>query len=376
MADRLECAVIGAGVVGLAVARALAMSGREVVVLEAGAAIGSEISARNSEVIHAGIYYPKGSLKARHCLRGKELLYDFVAAHGVPHRRCGKLIVACEDAELLKLQEIERRARDNGVDDLTWLSVADVAQLEPALRCSGALMSPSSGLLDSHAFMLALQGDAEAAGAMLAFRSPVADGRVTGTGLLLRLGDADGSEILCREVVNAAGLDAPVVASAISGLPEVCRPSSHLAKGNYFALAGGTPFQRLIYPVPEPGGLGVHLTLDLAGQGRFGPDVEWVETRDYEVDAGRAERFYGAIRRYWPDLPDGALVPDYAGIRPKLSGPGEDAHDFVIQGPAQHGVAGLVNLFGIESPGLTSALSIAEDVLTRLEGGSTVWLKR
>ncbi len=299
-------------------------------------------------------------------MRGKHLLYDYAATYGIPHRRCGKLIVACEEAEVARLAEIERRALDNGVDDLTWLTAAQVAELEPALRCHAALLSPSSGLLDSHAFMLALQGDAEAAGAMVAFHAPVAEGRVTADGVVLQLADSDGSELLCREVVNAAGLDAPAIAERIEGLPAAFAPPLYMAKGNYFAVSGRTPFQRLIYPVPEPGGLGVHLTHDLAGQGRFGPDVEWVESRDYEVDAGRAERFYGAIRRYWPDLPDGALLPDYAGIRPKLVGPGEAAADFVIQGPEQHGVAGLVILFGIESPGLTSALAIAEDVLTRL----------
>ena len=382
MTDSLDCAVIGAGVVGLAAARALARDGLDVVVLESAGTIGSEISARNSEVIHAGIYYPKDSLKAFHCLRGKHLLYDFVASHGIPHRRCGKLIVASDAGERDRLADIGARAEANGVDDLEWLDAAAVAALEPDLRCEAALLSPSSGLLDSHAFMLALQGDAEAAGAMVAFRAPVRSGRVTDKGVLLFLDDADETELLCQRVINAAGLDAPGVARSIEGFPAAHCPALHYAKGNYFAVSGRTPFRRLIYPIPEPGGLGVHLTLDLAGQARFGPDVEWVGERDYEVDPDRADRFYGAIRRYWPGLPDDALVPDYAGIRPKLSAPGEAARDFLIQGPATHGVSGLVNLFGIESPGLTAALSLADAVVASLKdvrGGlerGPAWLRR
>jgi L-2-hydroxyglutarate oxidase LhgO len=360
--DQVDCLVVGAGVVGLAIARALAQAGREVIILEAAEAIGTGVSSRNSEVIHAGIYYPKDSLMARFCVAGKRALYAFCADHSVPHQRCGKLIVATNEAEAGKLAAIEARARANGVDDLRFLSPAEAQALEPALGCAGALLSPSTGIVDSHHFMLALLGDAEAAGASLALNAPLLEGRAKGAGIELEIGGADATTLACRLVVNAAGLEAPLIARNIAGMPQEAVPTRYFAKGNYFTLIGRSPFSHLIYPVPEPGGLGVHLTLDLGGQAKFGPDVEWVETIDYRVDAGRGERFYKAIRRYWPGLPDGSLQPGYAGIRPKIVPPAIAAQDFVVQSPREHGVAGLINLFGIESPGLTSSLALAEHV--------------
>ncbi len=361
--DKVECVVVGAGVVGLAVARALAMSGREVVILEAEDAIGTHTSSRNSEVIHAGIYYPKGSLKARACVVGRIRLYEYCATHGVPHRRCGKLIVATNEDQAFQLKEIQKKAHENGVTDVVEIPAAEAMRMEPALRCVAALHSPSTGIIDSHALMLACLGDAEAAGAMLALKSPLDEVVFTGHCFELQV---EKTRILAKTLVNSAGLRAPSVARLISGFPAAKIPLELYAKGNYYSLIGRPPFSRLIYPVPEPGGLGVHVTLDLAGQARFGPDVEWVDRIGYEVDPRRAERFYAAIRRYWPALPDGALAPGYSGIRPKISGPGEPAADFVIQGPAEHGVAGLVNLFGIESPGLTASLALADDVVAIL----------
>jgi L-2-hydroxyglutarate oxidase LhgO len=358
--EQVDSVVIGAGVVGLAVARALALAGREVVVLEAESAIGTVTSSRNSEVIHAGIYYAKGSLKARLCVRGKALLYAYCDAHGVPYRRCGKLIVATSSAQLPELDAIRSKAAGNGVHDLHALSRAEALAREPALDCVAALESPSTGIIDSHALMLALQGEAEAHGAMLALRSPVVGGEVTGDGIVLDVAGDEPMLLSARCVVNSAGLQAQAFARALQGFPPASVPPAHYAKGNYYALAARSPFSRLIYPIPEAHGLGVHLTLDLGGQARFGPDVEWVDHLDYSVDARRAEAFYGAIRAYWPGLPDGALAPAYAGIRPKLHAPGEAARDFLIQGPREHGVPGLVNLFGIESPGLTASLAIGE----------------
>jgi L-2-hydroxyglutarate oxidase LhgO len=358
--DRLDCAVVGGGLVGLAVARALALAGREVVILEAEEAIGTHTSSRNSEVIHAGIYYPQGSLKARACIRGKTLLYEYCVRHGIPHARCGKLIVATSPGQLSELQGIQARAHANGVTDLVQMSREQALALEPELSCVAALYSPSTGAIDSHALMLAYLGDAEANGAMLAVNSRLERAIVRKAGIELQVAGAE--PILARSVVNSAGLSAPSVARRIEGYPSARAPRELYAKGNYYTLTRRAPFSRLVYPVPEPGGLGVHITLDLAGQARFGPDVEWVERIDYSVDPNRADRFYAAIRRYWPGLPDGALAPGYAGIRPKISGPGEPAADFVIQGPQTHGVAGLVNLFGIESPGLTASLALADDV--------------
>jgi L-2-hydroxyglutarate oxidase LhgO len=360
--DTVDCVVVGAGVVGLAIARALAQAGREVIILEAAEAIGTGISSRNSEVIHAGIYYPKDSLMARFCVAGKRALYAFCADHGVPHKRCGKLIVATNEAEAGKLASIEARARANGVEDLRFLSAAQAQALEPALACTGALLSPSTGIVDSHHLMLALLGDAEAAGASLALNAPLVGGRAGEEGMEIEIGGADPVTLACRLIVNAAGLDAPLIARNIAGMPQQAVPTRYFAKGNYFTLTTRSPFSRLIYPVPEPGGLGVHLTLDLGGQAKFGPDVEWVETVDYNVDPARGERFYRAIRRYWPGLPDGSLQPGYAGIRPKIVPPAIAAQDFVVQTPRQHGVAGLINLFGIESPGLTSSLALADYV--------------
>ncbi len=365
--ERIDCLTIGAGVVGLAAARALALAGREVVVVEAADAIGTETSSRNSEVIHAGIYYPTGSLKAVACVEGKQALYDFAAERGIGHQRLGKLIVATSPDQIPTLTRLQAQAAANGVDDLTWLDPPAIAALEPELRAVAALLSPSSGIIDSHALMLALQGDLEAAGGMIAFNTPVLGGAVTRDGIVVRLGGAEPTEVLARTVVNAGGLAATTIASSIEGVPAEAVPATRLAKGSYFRLAARSPFQRLVYPVPEVGGLGVHITLDLGGQARFGPDVEWIEAIDYRVDPTRADPFYAAVRTYWPGLPDGALLPDYAGVRIKLVTADGSAHDFRIDGPAVHGIPGLINLFGIESPGLTSCLALAERVTTLAE---------
>ena len=358
--ETIDCAVIGAGVVGLAVARELAAQGREVLILEAESAFGSGISARNSEVIHAGIYYPAGSLKAKLCVAGRKRLYDYCAARGIAHRRCGKLIVATGDAQCAELEGIAARARANGVDDLQLLSRGAARALEPALECRAALLSPSTGIIDSHALMLSLLGDAEREGAVLALQTRVRGGRVDAGGVVLDI-DSGGerSELFARCVVNCAGLGAQGFAAALQGLPSTTVPPLFYAKGNYYALAARAPFSRLIYPVPEAAGLGVHLTLDLGGQARFGPDVEWIDEIDYRVDPRRADAFYAEVRRYWPQLADGALQPTYAGIRPKLHAPGDAARDFAVAGPRQHGIPGLVNFFGIESPGLTASLALA-----------------
>jgi L-2-hydroxyglutarate oxidase LhgO len=362
--DQVDAVVVGAGVVGLAVARALAMAGREVVVLEAEDAIGTHTSSRNSEVIHAGIYYLKGSLKAVTCVEGKELLYAYCASHGVPHRNCGKLIVATDSQQLSSLSDIQKKAHANGVTDVSFVEKSTVEAWEPALHCVAALHSPSTGIIDSHSLMLAYQGDAERHGAMIAFRSRLKRVSLRNGSFVLETENAE--PIQTKTLVNSAGLKAPSVAASIEGFERKFVPREFYAKGNYYSLSGKNPFSRLVYPVPEPGGLGVHVTLDLAGQARFGPDVEWVDGIDYRVDPRRAERFYAAIRRYWPALPDGALLPGYAGIRPKTAGPGEPAPDFQIQGPATHGVPGLVHLFGIESPGLTASLALASRVLEEL----------
>lgn len=362
--DRIDTAVIGAGVVGLAVARALALQGREVVILEAEDAIGTHTSSRNSEVIHAGIYYPQGSLKARACVAGRERLYAYCAERGVPHRRCGKLIVAADASQEDELEGIRRKAHANGVTDVARVSPAEVRAMEPELSCVAALFSPSTGIIDSHALMLAYLGDAENAGAMLALKSPLERARVTPLGIELHVAGAE--PLLAATVVNSAGLRAPSLARRIEGYPAQHAPRELYAKGNYYTLSRRAPFTRLVYPVPEPGGLGVHVTLDLGGRARFGPDVEWVDAIDYRVDPARAQAFYAAIRRYWPGLPEGALEPGYAGIRPKISARGEPAADFVVQGPRVHGVPGLVHLYGIESPGLTASLALADDAAAQL----------
>ncbi|WP_116285601.1 NAD(P)/FAD-dependent oxidoreductase [Rhizobium sp. LCM 4573] len=361
--EELDCVVVGAGVVGLAVARALALSGREVLILEAADAIGTETSSRNSEVIHAGIYYPAGSMMARFCVAGREALYHYCTERGVAHRKCGKLIVATSETELEILPAIAARAAANGVTDLRQISIDEARDLEPALSATGALLSPSTGIIDSHSYMHSLLGDAENAGAMLVLKSPVLGGRVVGGGIELDVGGDDPITIRCRLLVNSAGHGAPALAQAIEGMPKEHIPKAYYAKGSYFALSGQkTPFSRLIYPVPVKGGLGIHLTLDLSGQARFGPDVEWIDTIDYAVDPARVESFYAGIRRYFPELKDGALIPAYSGIRPKIVPPAVAAQDFVVQGPETHRVAGLVNLFGIESPGLTSSLALADHV--------------
>jgi L-2-hydroxyglutarate oxidase LhgO len=360
--DKVDCVVVGAGVIGLAVARRLAQAGREVIVLEAAEGIGTITSSRNSEVIHAGIYYRAGSLMAQMCVSGKRALYQYCRDHGIPHRNCGKLIVATTPSETEKLQSIRAHAEANGVDDMQLLTGEAARALEPALNCDAALLSPSTGIIDSHAYMLALRGDAEEAGAAYAFHTPLLRARAGAGRIEIEAGGAAPMTLACNLLVNAAGLSAPALARSIEGMPIGLIPCAYLAKGNYFSCNARAPFSRLIYPVPEPGGLGVHLTLDMAGQARFGPDVEWVESIDYAVDPSRAERFYPAIRRYWPTLPDGALMPSYSGIRPKIVPPAVATQDFLIQGPTDHGVAGLINLFGIESPGLTSSLAIADHV--------------
>jgi L-2-hydroxyglutarate oxidase LhgO len=360
--DRVECVVIGAGVIGLAVARRLAQAGREVIVLEAAEGIGTVTSSRNSEVIHAGIYYKAGSLMARMCVAGKKALYAYCADHGVPHRNCGKLIVATTPKETEKLQSIRAHAEANGVEGMQTLSGEAAHALEPALNCDAALLSSSTGIIDSHAYMLSLRGDAEAAGAAFAFHTPLLRAKAAAGKFELEAGGEAPMTLECRLLINAAGLDAPATARRIEGMPSDLVPQAYLAKGNYFSCSARAPFSRLIYPVPEPGGLGVHLTLDMAGQARFGPDVEWVDHIDYAVDPARAERFYPAIRKYWPTLPDGALMPSYSGMRPKIVPPAIASQDFVIQGPGDHSVEGLINLFGIESPGLTSSLAIADHV--------------
>lgn len=363
--DTIDAVVIGAGVVGLACARELAARGLDTIIVERHDAFGTETSARNSEVIHAGLYYPTGSLKAKLCVEGKHRLYDYCASHGIAHRRCGKLIVATGPEQNDKLDALLRQAKANGVDDMQVLDAAQLKALEPALTGTAALLSPSTGIIDSHGLMLALLGDAERDGATLALCSPLVGGKIVDDGIELEIGDAEsntGTRIKAGIVINAAGLSAQRVAASIDGFPAAHIPPSFFARGNYYALSGRPPFSHLIYPLPEPGGLGVHLTLDLGGQARFGPDVEWITEPNYSVDPARSQKFYAEVRRYWPGLAEGALTPAFAGVRPKITGPGEANADFRIDGPSTHGVPGLVNLFGIESPGLTSSLAIARHV--------------
>ncbi len=367
--DKVDGVVMGAGVVGLAVARALIQaapeSSREWLVLEAADAIGTGTSSRNSEVIHAGIYYPQGSLKAQLCVQGRDMLYAYAQERGVSHQRCGKLIVATHADQLPALDAILQKSRANGVSDLVMLSAQEALAMEPALSCVAALHSPSTGIVDSHGLMLSLQGDFENAGGIVALNSPVASAVCRDDGIVVRM--ADGSELLAHKVVNAVGLTAPWLATKFEGLAAQHVPQAYFAKGNYFTLSGKSPFSRLIYPVPEAAGLGVHLTLDLGGQAKFGPDVQWVDSpEDLVVSAEHEQAFYHEVRKYWPALGDGALQAGYAGIRPKISGPSDAAADFCMQGPAVHGVKGLVNLFGIESPGLTSSLAIGDAVVRLL----------
>ena len=367
MSERIDCAVIGAGAVGLAVARRLARAGCEVVVLEAEEGYGTGISSRNSEVIHAGIYYAKNSLKARLCVRGKRLLYDFCARHGVPHARTTKLIVATAEDQLPALGRLKDTAAANGVDDLVRLTAQDARALEPELSCVAALLSPSTGIVDSHGLMTALLGEAETRGAVLAVNAPVAGGRIGNDGIELAVAGPHAMRLKARTVVNAAGLGANAVARGLAGFPPARVPGLHYAKGSYFTLAGvAPPFTRLVYPMPVDAWLGIHVTVDLGGQVRFGPDIEFVDGLDFDVDPRRAAPFYRAVRSYWPALPDGALQAGYAGIRPRLVPQGVPAPDLFVEGPETHGIAGLVNLFGIESPGLTACLAIADHVAALL----------
>ncbi len=366
MAESVDCVVIGAGVVGLAIARELAMAGREVIVLEAAEGIGTQTSSRNSEVIHAGLYYPKGSLKATLCVAGKEMLYRYCAERGVAHNRIGKIVVAGTPDEIPAVEAYVTKARGNGVDDLVWMSAAQLREMEPAVECVAGFLSPSTGIIDSHALMLALQGDAENNGANVVFFSPVESGTVQDDGIVLNVGGTEPLTLICKTVVNSAGLFAQNVSRSIAGVPPDSIPPQYFAKAHYYALSGKTPFHRLIYPLATHAFLGVHVTLDLGGQARFGPDVCWIDAVDYTFDELREPLFYEAVRRYYPALKDGALQPGYAGIRPKISGPDEPAADFLIQGPADHGVRGMVNLYGIESPGLTACLAIAERVAALL----------
>jgi L-2-hydroxyglutarate oxidase LhgO len=370
MTDRVDALVVGAGVVGLAIARALALEGCEVVVVDGAEGIGTGTSSRNSEVIHAGLYYATGSLKARLCVEGRDALYAYCTARGIGHRRCGKLVVAVEDGEIAPLHALHAQAHANGVGDVVLIDAAAARAMEPAVQCVAALHSPSTGIVDSHAFMLALQGDAEDRGAMFAFHSPFERATVCADGFDVRIGGTEPIALRARLLVNAAGLHASEVAARIEGLAAAHVPRTRWCKGHYFALTGRAPFSRLVYPMHNRAGLGVHFTLDLGGQGKFGPDVDWsadgVMPPDYVVDASRAAGFARDIRRYWPGLRDGQLAPAYTGVRPKLVGPGEAAGDFRIDGPATHGVPGLVNLFGIESPGLTASLALAQRVAAML----------
>jgi L-2-hydroxyglutarate oxidase LhgO len=362
MAEKVDCAIIGAGVVGLAIARHFAMSGREVVVLEGENAFGTHTSSRNSEVIHRGIYYETGSLKAHFCIAGRKLLYRYCEEHQVAHRRIGKVIVACDESELPGLKKYKEQAEINGVDDLRMLDKRELEQLEPEVRCVAGFLSPSTGIVDTHGLMLAYLGDAESHGASLALSSPVVSGECRDDGILLNIGGNDAMSLLCRTVINSAGLTAQAVARSITGMPGDTIPPTYYAIGHYYTLSGRTPFSHLVYPVARQDWLGVHVTVDLGGRVKFGPDFAWTDRIDYRFDESREAAFYKAIRRYYPGLRDGALQPGYTGIRPRITGPGEPAQDFLIHGPATHGVKGLVNLYGIESPGVTSSLAIAEYV--------------
>jgi L-2-hydroxyglutarate oxidase LhgO len=362
----MQVLVVGAGIIGLAIAREAALQGHDVTVAEAAGAIGTGTSSRNSEVIHAGIYYPTNSRRARHCTRGRRMLYDYCASHGIPHCKLGKFLIVTRDADIPLLETIHAQAQTNGVENLAMLEAKEAMRLEPELRCVAAFHSPETGIIDSHGTMLALRGDLEDRGGMIAFHTPVERIVKTSAGFDVHFGGAKSGKTRFDAVINSAGHGAQRLAAATEGYPRERVPRLVLAKGNYFGYAGRSAFSRLIYPAPVPGGLGIHVTLDLAGRMRFGPDVEWIDTPNYEVNPARAASFYSYIRRYWPGLPDNSLVPDYAGIRPKLTGPGEPAADFAVDTPHDHGVARLVHLFGIESPGLTSALSLAQEAVGAL----------
>jgi L-2-hydroxyglutarate oxidase LhgO len=361
--ENIECTVIGAGAVGLAIARALALQGREVIILESESSIGTGTSSRNSEVIHAGIYYETGSLKAELCVKGKSVLYEYCKTRGVPFKRCGKMIVATHNGQIDRLKTLQQKAIDNNVTDLIWQDQKATLKMEPALSATASLFSPSTGLIDSHALMLSYQGEAEANGTVIAYNTPVLSGTIIKSGILLHAGGKMPTTIKSKYVFNCGGLNAQKIAASLKGFPSEHIPETHYAKGNYFSLNDKNPFTHLIYPIPEEAGLGVHLTLDLGGQARFGPDVEWIDKVNYNVDPSRGTKFYDAIRDYWPGLRDNTLIPGYSGIRAKLKGKGNPPMDFVFSGPESHGVQGLVNLFGIESPGLTSSLLIADKAI-------------
>jgi L-2-hydroxyglutarate oxidase LhgO len=362
----MQVLVVGAGVIGLAVARAAALKGHDVIIAESEGQIGTGTSSRNSEVIHAGIYYPTGSVRALHCVRGRRMLYDYCRSHGIPHRKYGKLIVATQPAEIKKIEALHALATANGVENLRFMEGDEARRLEPSLACIAAMLSPETGIVDSHSYMLALQGDLEDRGGSIAFKTPVERIARSAEGWEVHFGGSEPGTLVAGAVINAAGLGAQKLARVTEGYPPDRVPRLVLAKGNYFQYAGRPVFSRLIYPAPVEGGLGTHVTLDLAGRMRFGPDVEWIDKISYEVDATRADKFYASIRTYWPALPDHSLMPDYCGIRPKLTGPGEPAADFLVETPARHGLPRLVHLFGIESPGLTCALSLADEVVAAL----------
>ncbi len=364
--DAMQVLVVGAGVIGLAVARAAALRGHDVTVAESTGGIANGISSRNSEVIHAGLYYPTGTRRAVHCVRGRRMLYEFCASHGVAHRKCGKLVVATNEAELAKVETIAAQARINGVESTEMIGANAARAMEAELFCIGALWSPETGIIDSHGYMLALWGELQDRGGMIAFATPVERLSYEAAHWRVQFGGRDAGSVPFDAVVNAAGLGAQALARRIEGYPADKVPRLVLGKGNYFGFAGRPAFSRLIYPTPIDGGLGVHVTLDMAGRMRFGPDVEWIKEENYTVDPRRAEAFYDRIRTYWPALPPGSLVPDYSGIRPKLTGPGEGQADFMIATEPDHGLPRLVNLFGIESPGLTSSLSLADEVVGSL----------
>lgn len=358
--------VVGAGVIGLAVARALCLAGRSVIVVERHDMSGTETTSRNSGVIHSGIYYPTGSAKAALCVRGRHLLYDYCASRHVPHSRCGKLIVA-QTSEVPRLENLKRTADRNGVTDLQWLDADGIREKEPAVRSTAALWCPSTGIVSAHDLTVAMTGDIENAGGLLALRTEFLEARTDGEGFVVNLrSDGELAELACAGLVNSAGLAAVGLLSRVDGYPQQRLRQPYFAKGNYFEYSGKSPFRHLIYPMPNEAGLGIHATIDLGGQLRFGPDVEWLDSSDekfdYAVDPSRGDKFYAAIREYWPDLADGSLRSSYSGIRPKLVGPGSAAADFCIEAQSEHGVPGLVNLLGMESPGLTSSLAVAEEV--------------